>query len=136
MAGDKQVSADTYVRYLIATVRGMAAAGRCVVIGRGAAHVLPAETTLRVRLVGERADRIRTVERLHHLAEREAERWLERTEQERSEFVRRHLGIDTADPHYYDLILNSSRFSDDECAETIVQTFARFETRILRAAAG
>src|SRR5262245_48176773 len=44
------VTKTAYVKRLITTLFSLAAHGRCVVVGRGAAHVLPAATTVRVRL--------------------------------------------------------------------------------------
>src|SRR5262249_46559131 len=40
------VSGSTYVRHLIQTLLSLAAHGECVIVGRGAAQILPAETTL------------------------------------------------------------------------------------------
>lgn len=129
------VTMDTYLKYLFATVRGLAEVGRCVIIGRGAARMLPADRTLRVRLIAERTHRIRTVQRLRQLSEHAAIEWLDRTENERTLFMRRNFGVDPADPHLYDLMLNTSRLSITECADVIAQTFAQFETRVITPAA-
>ena len=56
------VDSGAYVHHLIETLFSLAAHGECVILGRGAAQVLPAMTTLRVRLVGPREDRITTVQ--------------------------------------------------------------------------
>jgi cytidylate kinase len=133
MSEQRHISTDTYIRYLVATIRGLAAVGRCILVGRGALWILPAATTFRLRLIGDRADRVKTIARVHQLSERDAGQLLDRTEHERSEFVRRKFGADPAEPHQYDLTLNSSRFSDDECAEMIVQAFTRFEGRFVNA---
>ena len=55
------VSENAYVRRLIETLLALGGQGRSVIVGRGAAHVLPPTTTLRVRLVAELADRVRTL---------------------------------------------------------------------------
>jgi cytidylate kinase len=103
--------------------------GRCVIVGRGANFILPAPTTLRVRLVASREDRVRAMAHRLGLPAREAAAWVERTERERAEFVRRYFGQDTADPHHYDLVLNMSRLSVEEAADVVVQTLRRFEGR-------
>src|SRR5262249_13095954 len=56
-----QVSESAFVRHLIQTVLSLGAHGHCVIVGRGAPHLLPAATTLRARLVGELDDRIASV---------------------------------------------------------------------------
>jgi cytidylate kinase len=129
MAGQNRVSADVYVRHLVAAIRGMAQVGRCVIVGRGAPRILLPERTLRVRLIGARADRIATLRAERRWTETETAQWLDRIENERTEFVLRNFGGDPADPHQYDLVLNTSRLSTHECAEVIIQAFLRMEAR-------
>jgi hypothetical protein len=121
------VGVDTYVRYLIATVRAIAEMERCVIVGRGAPFVLNPARTLRVRLIAQRADRIRVIERRRHVNASEAITWIDRTEKERDDFIRRNFGIDPGDPHLYDLVLNTSRLTVAECAEHIAQAFSHRE---------
>jgi cytidylate kinase len=123
----RAVSMDTFVKFLCATIRGLAEMGRCVIVGRGAARFLPPEHTLRVRLVADHADRVLRVAQLRHVSEREAAEWLDFTEQERDAFIRRNFGVDHADPHHYDLVLNTSRLSVDESADVIVRALAHLE---------
>jgi cytidylate kinase len=120
---------DTYMVHLIATVRGLGQQGRCVIVGRGTNFLLPAETTLRVRLVGDLKDRIAVAKLTQNLTDKEAARWVERTNHERHDFVKRHFNKDTADPHHYDLILNTSHLSVDECADIIVTAVHRLQAR-------
>jgi len=124
------VSMDVYVKYMIATIRGLAELGRCVFVGRGAPFTLPAENTLRVRLIADRPHRIRTVQALRHLSESEAAAWIDHTEAERTAFARRNFKLDPADPHLYDLVLSTSRMPVADCAELIVAALSRLETRV------
>jgi hypothetical protein len=55
------VSESGYVRHLVQTVLALGVHGECVIVGRGAAFILPAETTLRVRLVAPVKQRIATL---------------------------------------------------------------------------
>lgn len=54
---------SAFVRHLVQTVLRLGVHGNCVIIGRGAAQVLPPGSTLRVRLVAPRNQRIATVSR-------------------------------------------------------------------------
>jgi cytidylate kinase len=123
------VSESGYVYRMVQTVAALASHGKCVLVGRGAAMVLPRETTLRVRLVGDRADRIEATRLRLGLAQAEAERWVDETEQARFRFVQAHLRKDVRDPVHYDLILNTSRWSVAECADFIVDALRRLESR-------
>lgn len=114
------VGESKYVRHLVETMLSLAAQGRCVLVGRGAPFVLPPASTLRVRLVAPFEDRVAAVMRGQNLSHREAARFVEQTDRDRSHFVRLHFARDVSDPEYYDLILNASQFSVDECADMIV----------------
>jgi cytidylate kinase len=123
------VSADAYLKYLTGTVRGLGTAGKCVIVGRGANYILPAATTLRIRLVASLEDRVKVIAGWLRLSEREAATWVENTERQRLAFVKRYFGKDSADPHQYDLVLNMSRLSVEEAADLIIQMLRRFEER-------
>jgi Cytidylate kinase-like family len=123
------VSADAYFKYLLGTVRGLGAVGHCVIVGRGANYILPGASTLRVRLVASREDRVRVMTDQLGLSEHDAATWVERTERQRVEFVKHYFGKDVADPHAYDLVLNMSRVSTEDGAEIIIQLLRQFEGR-------
>lgn len=116
----RSVPETAYVRQLVETLTSLAAVGKCIVVGRGAAHVLPAESTLRVRIVAPMNDRIWIVMREHGLSYGAAHKYLVETESARTEFIRDHFFVDPADPHNYDLVINSSRCSTSECVDLIV----------------
>jgi hypothetical protein len=129
LASQSSVSPDVYLKYLIGAVRGLGQMGRCVIVGRGATFILPAESTLRVRLVASAEDRARVIAERLHLGLREAAAWAERTERLRGEFVSRAFGQDVTDPHHHDLVLTMSRLSVEEAAEVIVGVLQRWEGR-------
>ena len=89
--------------------------------------MLPAETTLRVRLVASLPDRIKMARTRFGMTEREAASCVNRTDEERARFMKRSFGVDVADPHVHDLVLNTSRLGIEECADAIVRAYRRFE---------
>jgi cytidylate kinase len=123
------VSASAYVRYLVETLLSLAAHGECVIVGRGAAQVLPVATTLRVRLVGPEAERVKAIRQRFCITQEEAVRWVKKTDAERTRFVQEHSRKDPADPCLYDLVLNASRYSVGECAELIVDALRCLQER-------
>ena len=120
-AAASTVTEVTYFRRLIKLLLALGARGECIIVGRGAMIVLPVETTLRVRVVASRHDRIALIGRERGLNPAEAARYVDSTDRERSRFIRDHFGKDLTDPLLYDLILNTSRFSVEECAEMIIE---------------
>ena len=64
------VSEVTYFRRLVRMLQVLGARGECLVVGRGSTFVLPPETTLRVRIVATRDDRIAFIARERNLSVR------------------------------------------------------------------
>lgn len=107
-----ELSESRYFRHLISVIRSLGSRGRCVIVGRGAAFILPSQSTLRVRLVGgcssfsvrgTRNSRLETINR------------------ERSRFLRDHFHVDPTQPDHYDLVLNTSQWTISECADVILR---------------
>jgi cytidylate kinase len=113
-------SEGAYVHRLVKTVLALGTHGECIIVGRGAALILPAETTLRVRLIAPLKTRSVAMSKRLGVPEVEATRQLEALDRERNTFVQDHFFKDPADPWHYDLILNSARFGVAECAKLIV----------------
>jgi len=114
------VSEAAYVHWLADTLFELAKPGERIVVGRGAAQVLPPQRTLRVRLIGPLKERIAAAQQERGLSADEAARWVKQADQQRTAFVKEHFQKDPADPDQYDLLLNAFRFSAAECAELIV----------------
>jgi len=114
------VSQVAYVHQLVKTLDALAALGNSVVVGRGAAHILPAETTLRVRLIAPREERIEYQARLTDGNRHAAQRYIDHTDRQRRRFVQEHFHKDPDDPANYDLVLNMARLPIDDCAAQII----------------
>lgn len=129
LVSEYNLSHDTYMLHLIATVQALGEQGKCIIVGRGANFILPHETTLNVRLVGDLKDRVKYIQKKLNFTEKEAARWVDKTNKQRQEFVKHHFNRDVADLNLYDLGLNTSRLSVDECADIIVATLQRVQAR-------
>ncbi len=123
------VSEVTYFRRLVRMLQVLGARGECLVIGRGSSFVLPPETTLRVRIVATRDDRIAFIARERKLSPLEAARFVDTKDRDRQKFIKDHFHKDFADPQNYDLILNRSRFSVDETADLVIEALQRMQAR-------
>jgi cytidylate kinase len=122
------LSESAYVRHLIETVISLGAHGSCIIVGRGAAHILAPPMTLRVRLVAAREDRVNGLAREKGLSHEDAERRVDEIERERTAFIKDHFQVDIRNAELYDLVLNTSRFSYPECADLIVESLRRLES--------
>lgn len=116
-----ELSESRYFRHLVSVIRALAAEGRCLIVGRGAAFLLPSHSTLRVLLVGDRAARLDAFARGIRLDRWSATRRFEELNRDRCRFLRDHFHVDPALPEHYDLILNTSHWSTSECADVILR---------------
>ncbi len=124
-AGTPSVSESAYVQQLIKTVLALGAHGECIIVGRGAAFVLPIRSTLRVRLVAPRQWRIRTLSQQLGITYQEAEPRVETIDRDRLASFRELFVKDPAAPYHYDLVLNVAEFSLANCAELIIEALQR-----------
>ncbi|HMO86899.1 MAG TPA: cytidylate kinase-like family protein [Lacipirellulaceae bacterium] len=116
-----KVNTPSFVHHLVQVMAALAARGRCVVVGRGAAACLPRDTTLRVRVLADMEDRVHRVALEHGLPEDEARRMVQRVDRERSKFVASHFRRDILDAHNFDIVVNASRISPAACADMAVR---------------
>jgi cytidylate kinase len=118
-----------YQRGLLHLLASLGEAGHCVIVGRGAAQILPARTTLSVRVIAPRRERIAAVQKRKGLSAAEAERWVDKHDRERAQFVKECVHANADDPCGYDLVLNTGRLSHLECSELIVHAVRAREAR-------
>lgn len=124
------VSDIAYVHRMVKTIAALVAHGDCVLVGRGVAHILPMETTLRVRLVAPVAWRVAAMSRKLGVSAEEAAVQVAAIDRQRAQFVREHINQDTTDPSLYDLVLNSERFSVEQCVDLIVEALHRLQSAV------
>jgi cytidylate kinase len=123
------VTESGYLHHLVKIVLALGIHGECVIVGRGAAFILPAATTLRVRLVGPVQERTASLSRTLAISEREAAERVRTLDRARTAFVRDHFLKDPSDRTLYDLILNVVHFSEAGCASVIVEALRKRQQR-------
>jgi cytidylate kinase len=123
------VSESAYFHHLVKTVLALGFHGDCVIVGRGAAFILPQATTLRVRLVAPLRERVAVVSRKLGISEREAAKRVRILDRERNSFIQGHFLKTIGDPRNNDLVLNTSRLSIRHTAELVVEALHRLQAQ-------
>ena len=85
------IGESAYVHHLTQTLLSLGAHGCCVIVGRGAAHLLPPATTLRVRLVAPAGGSRGARDAQRGLSKHDATKWVETTDRERTAFIKDHF---------------------------------------------
>jgi cytidylate kinase len=118
---EQNLSQHPSIAELARVVLALAAQGECVIIGRGAGCILPAESTLDVRIIAPRADRIAYMSQRLRLSLEAAALEVGQRDRQRTEFIATHFHRQPSDIYQYDLVLNSSHLGEELSAELIAQ---------------
>jgi cytidylate kinase len=100
-----------------------------IFIGRGIQFMLPRQLGLRVRIIAPTKQRIETIMGKRQCGEQEARSFVEKTDDERAQFVQRYFHRDVADPHLYDLIINLAHIPREDAVDLIATEAMRHQDR-------
>ena len=119
-------SNDNLFNYQAKVLKELAKENSYIVIGRGADYVLrDNKNVIKIFVHANNEECIlREMKRLG-MERKEAEEWINKTNIYRWIYYRYHTGQKWRDAENYDLILNTSRFSYDECVE-IIKMYIKF----------
>jgi len=107
-----QLDDDLYLQTLASVIKGMAARGNVVILGRGSQAILQREPeTLHVYIAASRQERIDGLVQREGMNRQGAERRIKQSDHNRQAFHRRYFKIDPEDPQLYDLVIHAGRVS-------------------------
>ena len=93
----------------------------CIIVGRCAHYLLKdREDTVRAFIYAEPAHCIQRIMERYGLDAREAEKLLLKTDRERAQYHKYFTGTEWNDARNYDICLNTSIMSDEECVRLII----------------
>jgi len=118
-----EYSQAEYLRALAKVVDRIGQRGAAVIIGHGAHLILGAQRALRVRVVCPDPVRARRIAQAEGLAGEAAERTLSKRDREDAAFIAHHFKTDIADPHGFDLVVNSDAFDIAQTTELVRQAY-------------
>jgi hypothetical protein len=118
---DRGAAGGPGINNLARVVLTLAVQGHAVFIGRGAGCLLPAASTLKVRVLAPLDDRVAYLSAWLRLTREEAAERVRLRDRRRQEFQQANFHSDPNDMNQYDLVLNSSLLGEEVCAELIVQ---------------
>ena len=112
---------EAYLDHLAKLIEAIGRAGESVIVGRGAGFMLPRETTLSIRIIAPlRFRALRLAERMG-VSVRTARRAAKDLDRRRSQFDRTMHRMVSADPHNYDMVLDTHSLGLDIVTEVIVR---------------
>jgi cytidylate kinase len=118
---EQNLSQHPSIGNLARIILALGAQGEVILIGRGAGCILPAETTLHVRIIAPLAHRVAYMGQWLRLTVPEAAEQVRLRDERRAQFIATHFHRQPSDVYQYDLLLNSSLLGEDLCAELIAR---------------
>ena len=117
---EKNIAAAGYAALLHKNLAALYVRGNCIILGRGAAQVLPGDRTIRVRLIAPFEFRVHRMTTLLPSGE-DVVKHVKQVDKDRRSFVKEYFNKDPDNFHDYDLTINTSRFDLENCCELIEQ---------------
>ncbi|MEQ8211526.1 MAG: cytidylate kinase-like family protein [Lacipirellulaceae bacterium] len=115
----KHMSGAGYAKRLRDTLLALYCHGNCVILGRGAAQVLPPANTLRVCLIAPKLFRIREATGRLGVSEK-AEKEVAHADRDRVDFVKSYFHKDPKNLRDYDVVLDASRLGEETMVRLLV----------------
>jgi cytidylate kinase len=122
---EPEVSHDEYYEHLKRFIITLGKVGGSIIVGRGADFILSPHDALRIRLVAAPEIRARFAAQKYGLQETESFKHLDKWDQERRKFIKRHFGKDIDDSVHYDLVINTSYIELDGAMDLIIVAYQR-----------
>ncbi|MFN7994363.1 MAG: cytidylate kinase-like family protein [Bryobacteraceae bacterium] len=127
VSGLEHLDADSMVVFMQRVIEGAAAAGNCIIVGRGSPYFLRNRPdAFHVFIYAPLEEKIRRVRNLGK-SEAEAADLVSSIDQERATFVKKYFAKDWPNRHLYHLMLNSA-FGDEVVIRTILDGIYRLES--------
>jgi cytidylate kinase len=115
-----QLDDERYLRTLTSVIKGVAARGNVVLLGRGSQAILQhEEDALHVYIYAPKRARIAAVMQQQGMSERDAERRVKESDSNRSAFYQRYFKTSPDAPQLYDLVVNAGRLRIDLAVKLI-----------------
>jgi len=121
----KMVDTDCVRETVRQIVQEIAAAGNCMIVGRGSAYYLgDRPDAFHVFVYAPFEERVRRL-RLRDKSEQEAIELAETVDRDRADFIKRYFHVDWPDRHRFHLMVNSG-MSDEVAVETVLGAVERY----------
>jgi cytidylate kinase len=118
---EQNLSRNPSVLDLARIILALGSSGEVILVGRGAGCILPAASTLHVRVVAALADRIAYMAQWLRLTTEEAARQVELRDSRRAQFIETHFHRKANDVYLYDLVINATLLGEELAANLIAQ---------------
>jgi len=120
LVNERYLWPGVYLDHLMKVVAAIASHGNAIIVGRGANFLIPPEDRLSIRVMAPLETRVKNVAKEYGVSRKEAQRRVINRENRRSAFIRQSFNADVADPHNYELVINTKTLSIDAALGAVI----------------
>jgi len=100
----------------------------CIILGRCASEILKdCPYVFNVYVCADKEDRIKRIMQKESLSYEDAKAMLERNDRDRADYYYEHTGKVWGDVNNYHMILDTSKFGAENCADILIKYFEKIE---------
>lgn len=119
------ISDMTYIRHAAKVILTRAHKGKAVFLDRGTNFIIPAESTLRVRVQAPYPIRVSRAIKHEGIDVGRAKEIIRKHDTERKEFVRQYFDKNISSANFYDLVLNTTFMTLEDARDLIILAFRK-----------
>ena len=119
------ISDMTYIRHAAKVILTRAHRGKAVFLDRGTNFIIPAESTLRVRVQAPYPVRVSRAIKHEGIDASRAREIIRKHDTERKEFVRQYFDKNISSANFYDLVLNTTFMTLEDARDLIILAFKK-----------
>ena len=113
LVNDRYLWPGVYLEHLMKVVAVIASHGNAIIVGRGANFLIPPRERLSIRVIAPLDVRIANVAKEFNVSREDARRRVINRENRRAAFIRQSFNAEVADPHNYNLVINTDGMDID-----------------------
>ena len=115
-----QLDDESYLRTLTTVIKGVAARGNVVILGRGSQAILQDDPeAIHVYIAAPKRLRIDALVQREGMTPQDAERRIKQSDQFRQAFHRRYFKVEAENPCLYDVMIHAGRMSHESAGRVI-----------------
>ncbi len=101
-------------------IKTLASNGHTILVGRGGCFIThEMNMGFHVRCVAPFDFRVQNIMKQKNLSQKESETLIKKMEKEQDAFIQDYFFTDVSNPHYYDLVINTSRFTLNDAVDLV-----------------
>ncbi len=120
------IDSDIYRNMIRKIVSELGQQDNVLIVGRGGQCILQDEpNVVNIRIISALADRVARIKTENpELSESQAQKQIEEMDKKSREYIKFYFNMDWSDPKLYDVVINTSRISDDKVVNWLAGIFA------------